>query len=57
MDDYYRRSYGFAAVMKAYRELLERTRVEFVAAKPSRMRAFDLQTTAPASQSINGTPK
>lgn len=43
MDDYYLRAYGPAAAdLKAYWELLERTRMEFVAAKPSRMRAFDL---------------
>jgi hypothetical protein len=43
MNDYYERAYGPAvADMKAYWELLERTRMEFVAEKPSRFRAFDL---------------
>ncbi|MFN0075810.1 MAG: DUF4838 domain-containing protein [Prosthecobacter sp.] len=43
MDDYYQRTYGPAAAdVKAYWELLERTRMEFVAEKPSRWRAFDL---------------
>ncbi len=43
MDDYYQRTYGPAAAdLKAYWELLERTRMEFVAEKPSRWRAFDL---------------
>jgi hypothetical protein len=43
MEDYYQRTYGPAAAdMKAYWELLERTRMEFVAVKPSRMRAFDI---------------
>ncbi len=43
MNDYYQRTYGPAAAdLKAYWELLERTRMEFVTAKPSRMRVFDL---------------
>jgi hypothetical protein len=43
MDDYFLRTYGPAASeMKAYWELLERTRMEFVADKPTRYRAFDL---------------
>ena len=43
MDDFYQRTYGPAAAdLKAYWELLERTRMEFVDAKPSRWRAFDL---------------
>ncbi len=43
MDDYYRRGFGPAAAdVKAYWQLLERTRMEFVAAEPSRHRAFDL---------------
>jgi hypothetical protein len=43
MNDYYERTYGPAAAeLKAYWELLERTRMEFVAEEPSRMRAFDL---------------
>jgi hypothetical protein len=43
MDDYYQRTYGPAAAdLKAYWELMERTRMEFVAEKPSRWRAFDL---------------
>jgi hypothetical protein len=43
MDDYHRRCYGPAAAeMKAYWELLERTRMEFVNAKQSRMRSFDI---------------
>lgn len=43
MDDYFQRCYGPAAAeMKAYWELLERTRMEFVNAKPNRMRAFDI---------------
>jgi hypothetical protein len=43
MDDYHQRTYGPAAAeMKAYWELLERTRMEFVAEKPTPYRAFDL---------------
>jgi hypothetical protein len=43
MDDYYQRGFGAAAAdVKAYWQLLERTRMEFVAAEPSRHRAFDL---------------
>jgi Domain of unknown function (DUF4838) len=43
MNDYYQRTFGPAAAdLKAYWELLERTRMEFVTAKPSRLRAFDL---------------
>jgi len=43
MDDYYQRAFGPAASdVKAYWELLERTRMEFVAENPSRQRAFDL---------------
>ncbi len=43
MDDYHQRTYGPAAAdMKAYWELLERTRMEFVAEKPSSFRAFDI---------------
>lgn len=43
MDDYYRRGFGPAAGdVKAYWELLERTRMEFVAEEPNRQRAFDL---------------
>jgi hypothetical protein len=43
MDDYHQRTYGPAAAdMKAYWELLERTRMEFVVEKPSPFRAFDL---------------
>jgi hypothetical protein len=43
MSDYYQRTYGPAAAdMKAYWELLERTRVEFVVEKPSTYRAFDV---------------
>ena len=43
MDDYYQRAYGPAAAeLKAYWELLERTRMEFVAEEPSRQRAYDL---------------
>jgi hypothetical protein len=43
MDDYYQRAYGPAAPdLKAYWELLERTRMEFVAEEPSRQRAYDL---------------
>jgi hypothetical protein len=43
MDDYYGRAYGPAAVeMKAYWQLMEKTRMEFVMSEPSRHRAFDL---------------
>jgi hypothetical protein len=43
MDDYYQRSYGPAAAnLKAYWELLERTRMEFVVEKPGSSRVFDL---------------
>ncbi len=43
MNDYYQRAFGPAAGdVKAYWELLERTRMEFVAENPSRQRAFDL---------------
>jgi len=43
MDDYYQRTYGPAtADLKAYWELMERTRMEFVAEKPSSFRAFDI---------------
>jgi hypothetical protein len=43
MDDYYQRAYGPAAADgKAYWQLLEQTRMEFVNAEPSRQRAFDL---------------
>lgn len=43
MDDYYQRCYGLAAAdAKAYWQLLERTRMEFVVEKPSPFRAFDL---------------
>jgi hypothetical protein len=43
MDDYYQRGFGPAAAeVKAYWQLLERTRMEFVAEEPSRHRAFDL---------------
>lgn len=43
MSDYYQRAYGPAAAdMKSYWELLERTRMEFVAEKPSPYRAFDI---------------
>jgi hypothetical protein len=43
MDDYYTRGFGPAARdVKAYWELWERTRMEFVAEEPSRHRAFDL---------------
>ena len=43
MDDYYERGFGPAAAdVKAYWQLLERTRMEFVAEEPSRFRAFDL---------------
>ena len=43
MDDYYERGFGPAeADVKAYWQLLERTRMDFVAEVPSRHRAFDL---------------
>jgi len=43
MADYYERGFGPAASdVKAYWQLLERTRMEFVAEEPSRHRAFDL---------------
>jgi len=43
MDDYHQRTYGPAAAdMRAYWELMERTRMEFVAEKPSAFRAFAL---------------
>jgi Domain of unknown function (DUF4838) len=43
MDDYHQRTYGPAAAdMKAYWELLERTRMEFVVERPSSFRAFDM---------------
>lgn len=43
MDDYYERGYGPAAAdVKAYWQLMERTRMEFVAEEPSRHRAFHL---------------
>lgn len=43
MDDYYWRGFGPAAAeVKAYWQLMERTRMEFVAEEPSRQRAFDL---------------
>lgn len=43
MDDYYQRAFGPAAAeLKAYWELLEQTRMEFVRAKPSRQRAYDI---------------
>ena len=43
MDDYYERGFGPAAAdVKAYWQLLERTRMEFVAKEPSRFRAYDL---------------
>ncbi len=43
MDDYYQRGYGPAAAdVKAYWQLMERTRMEFVAEEPSRHRAFHL---------------
>ena len=38
MDDYYRRGFGLAAAdVRAYWELLERRRMEFVAEEPSRL--------------------
>ena len=43
MDDYYQRGFGPAAAdVRAYWELLERTRMEFVAEEPSRQRAYDI---------------
>ncbi|CAN5797223.1 hypothetical protein BH11VER1_BH11VER1_33960 [soil metagenome] len=43
MDDYYQRAYGPAASdLKAYWELMEHTRTEFVVEKPSHYRAFDI---------------
>lgn len=43
MDDYYQRGFGPAAAeVKAYWQLMERTRMEFVAEEPSRHRAFHL---------------
>lgn len=43
MDDYYQRTYGpVVAEMKAYWELMERTRTEFVGASPNRYRFFNL---------------
>jgi hypothetical protein len=43
MNDYYQRTYGPAAAdLKAYWELLERTRMEFVAEKTGSARVFDL---------------
>jgi hypothetical protein len=43
MDDYYQRCYGPAAAdAKAYWQLMERTRMEFVVEKPSSFRAFEL---------------
>jgi hypothetical protein len=43
MDDYYQRGFGPAAAdVRAYWQLMEGTRMEFVAAEPSRHRAFDL---------------
>ena len=43
MDDYYERGFGPAAAeVKAYWQLLEQTRMEFVAEEPSRQRAYDL---------------
>jgi hypothetical protein len=43
MDDYYQRCYGPAAAdAKAYWQLMERTRMEFVVEKPSPFRAFEL---------------
>jgi hypothetical protein len=43
MEDYYLRGFGPAADdVNAYWSLLEKTRMEFVAAEPSRLRAFDL---------------
>lgn len=44
MDDYYQRGFGPASAnVRAYWELLERTRMEFVAAEPSRQRAYDIR--------------
>jgi hypothetical protein len=43
MNDYYQRTYGPAAAdLKAYWELLERTRMEFVAEKSGRARVYNL---------------
>jgi hypothetical protein len=43
MNDYYQRAFGPAAAdVKAYWQLLERARMEFAVAKPSRFRAFDM---------------
>lgn len=43
MEDYYQRAYGPAAdELKAYWQLFERARMEFVAEEPSRQRAFKL---------------
>jgi hypothetical protein len=43
MDDYYQRGFGPAgAEVRAYWQLMERTRMEFVAAEPSRHRAYHL---------------
>lgn len=43
MDNYYERGFGPGAPeVKAYWQLLERTRMAFVAEEPSRHRAFDL---------------
>lgn len=43
MDDYYQRGFGPAAAdVRAYWQLMEHTRMEFVAEEPSRHRAFDL---------------
>lgn len=43
MDDYYQRGFGPAAAdVKSYWQLLERTRMEFVAEEPSRQRAYDI---------------
>lgn len=48
MDDYYQRGFGPAAAeVKAYWQLMEQTRMEFVAAEPSRFRAFDLPKKYP----------
>ncbi len=43
MDDYYQRGFGPAAEeVKGYWQLMEQTRMEFVAEEPSRQRAYDL---------------
>jgi hypothetical protein len=43
MDDYHRRAFGpGAAEMKAYWELLEQTRMDFVKESPNRYRAYDI---------------